>query len=412
MRKSTWTVALAVSGFAAIAFQVFAQDWPQWRGPNRDNKVVGFAAPKTWPKDLNEKWSVNVGDGVSSPVLAAGKIYIFSRIGDDEVTLCLDADTGKELWRDGRPTAKIGTPAKGFKNEFFGTRSTPAVAEGKVVTYGSSGAVTCLDTDGKFVWRKETKGKPQFYTSTSPLIVDGKAIVYTDALTAFNLNDGEVQWTWSGSKSPDNIPYGSPVLMTLDGAKLIVTPTKGAIDGVNLADGKILWSYKTGSTAYQSTYGTPVIDGQNVIYSMPGGKGGGGGTVAFKVEKKGDAYEATEVWKVKAAAYQYNTPVLKDGLLFGLSADKKFFCMDAKTGNELWKDATARGETAGILDAGPVILALSETTGLIAFEPSGKGYAEVAHYKVSSTPGFSYPIVVGNRVYVKGEKNLSLWTID
>src|SRR5215813_6882373 len=89
-------------GFGLVlgAAGVWAQDWPQWRGPNRDNKVEGFIAPKAWPKTLTQKWSAVVGSGVSSPDLVGDKIYAFGRIGGDEVTTCLDAATGKVVWQE------------------------------------------------------------------------------------------------------------------------------------------------------------------------------------------------------------------------------------------------------------------------------------------------------------------------
>src|SRR5262245_22605911 len=78
----------------------WAQDWPQWRGPNRDNKVTGFTAPKTWPKELTQKWKVTVGLGDASPVLVGERIYVFSRQGGDEVISCLDAGSGNVIWKD------------------------------------------------------------------------------------------------------------------------------------------------------------------------------------------------------------------------------------------------------------------------------------------------------------------------
>src|SRR6478672_2036891 len=72
-----------------------AQDWPQWRGPNRDAKVTGFHVPATWPKDLTKKWKVTVGDGVATPALVGDRLYAFARQDDQEVTTCLDANTGK-----------------------------------------------------------------------------------------------------------------------------------------------------------------------------------------------------------------------------------------------------------------------------------------------------------------------------
>src|SRR4051794_27861270 len=116
-----------VTGVVLILGSARGQDWPQWRGPNRDNKVTGFAEPKSWPKALTQKWKVTVGDGVSSPVLAGGKVYAFGRKDADEVTVCLDAETGKEVWRDHYSADKV----TGAASKFPGTRSTPAVADGK-----------------------------------------------------------------------------------------------------------------------------------------------------------------------------------------------------------------------------------------------------------------------------------------
>ncbi len=388
-----------------------AQDWPQWRGPNRDSKVVGFTVPTTWPKELTQKWTTTVGIGESSPVLVGDKLYVFGRMDADEVTSCLDAANGNVVWQDKYAAQAV----KGAASKFPGTRSTPAVADGKVCTLGVAGVVSCLDAaNGKVVWRKDTSRKedkeptPKFYTSTSPLMVDGKCIVFVGALTAFDLATGDTLWEWKGGKTP----YGSPVLMTVDGTPQIVTSAFGTIVGVGLADGKPLWSYEFGGTAYQGAYMTPIIDGQTVIYSAPGGKKAGGSTVAFKIAKQGDKFTATQLWKKSQAPYQYNTPVLRDGLVFGLSAAKTFFCMDAKTGDVLWTDTTKRGEAGAVLNAGSVMLALTGDAELVAFEPSTKAYRELARYKVSATSGLPYPIIAGNRVFVKGKDSVTLWTME
>ena len=386
------------------AADVSAQDWPQWRGPNRDNKIIGFAEPKIWPKELTKKWKVDVGIGESSPVLVGDKLYTFGRQGGDEVTLCLDAGTGKEIWKDKYATAAV----KGAASPYPGTRSTPAVGEGKICTLGVNGVVSCLDAaSGKMLWRKDT-AKPKFYTSTSPMIADGKCIVFGESLTAFDLGAGAVKWTAAGGGAP----YGSPVLMTADGIKMIVTPTGGNnLDGISLADGKVLWQVKLGGGGYQANYSTPLIDGQNVFYSISGGKGGGGGMLALKIEKKGDAFTATELWKKPLAAAGYHTPLVDDGLIFGVSPGKTFFCMDAKTGTQLWADKTPRGNCGSILSAGRVLLSLTSDKELVAFKSSGKGYEELAKYPVAES--WTVPIVTGNRIYVKDKSgSLTLFTIE
>src|SRR5262249_37143640 len=137
------------------AGSVCAQDWPQWRGPNRDAKVTGFTAPKDWPKELTQKWKVNVGEGGSTPALVGDKVFVFTRQGGDEIILCLSASDGKKVWDDKYEAATPTRPGSGFQNEFVGPRSSPAVADGKVVTLGASGTLSCLDAaNGKVVWRK------------------------------------------------------------------------------------------------------------------------------------------------------------------------------------------------------------------------------------------------------------------
>jgi outer membrane protein assembly factor BamB len=385
-----------------------AQDWPQWRGPHRDNKVAGFVTPKEWPKELTKKWKVPVGAGDSSPVLVGDKLYVFSRVGGDEVISCLKASNGDVIWEDKYPSQPATKPAGGIHE---GPRSTPAVAEGKVCTLGVRGVLSCLDADkGAVLWRKETKSHPKFFTSSSPLIANGTCIVFTNALTAYDLTNGEQKWSWAGGGPP----YGSPVLLTVAGTKQVVTPTPGALAGIDLDDGKLLWEVKVGlgGKDYQSNFGTPIIDGQTVIYSALPLKAKGGNTLALHIEKKGDGFVAKELWKKDVSAHKYNTPVLKDGMLFGLNPSANLFCMDAKSGDVLWTDKTRRGECGEILNAGPVLLALTTDMNLLAFQPSAKGFVEIAHFQVADTATWAAPIVSGNRVFVKDQNSLTLWTIE
>ncbi len=132
---------------------IFAQDWPQWRGANRDGEVSGFDAPAKWPSALTEKWKTTVGSGNATPALVGDKLYVFTRQGGDEVTLCLNAANGNEIWRDKYAAQAVtGAASRGHP----GPRSSPAVANGKVVTLGVAGVVSCLDAgSGKMLWRKD-----------------------------------------------------------------------------------------------------------------------------------------------------------------------------------------------------------------------------------------------------------------
>jgi outer membrane protein assembly factor BamB len=401
-------VALAVCLVVMIASCVLAQDWPQWRGPNRDGKVNGFAVPEEWPKELARKWKVSVGQGDATPALVGDKLYVLTRQDGNEVTLCLNASDGKEVWQD-KYAAQAVTGAAG---RHPGPRSSPAVGHGKVVTLGVGGVLSCLDAGaGKVVWRKDPFPGvvPKFFTSMSPIIVDGMVIAHlggqgNGAIIAYDLASGDEKWRWAG-EGPE---YASPTLLTVGGTKQVVTLAEKSIVAVGVADGKLLWQlpFVPARRAYNAA--TPIVDGQTVIYT-----GAGRGTRAVKIEKQADGFVVKDLWSNPEVAPQFNTPVLKDGLLFGLSGGGNLFCINAQTGQTAWTDAKKHGRGfAAIVDAGSVLLALPSTSELTVFKASGKEYAELAGIKVAETPVYAHPVVAGNRVFVKDEDCLTLWTIE
>jgi len=407
MRNANRLIGVMVGCVVLIgAARVFAQDWPQWRGPNRDGKVAGFTAPQTWPESLDRKWSTTVGSGDATPALVDDKLYVFVRQGEDEVTLCLDADDGRELWQD-KYAAKAVT---GAAARHPGPRSSPAVAEGKVVTLGVGGVLSCLEAaTGKVVWRNdEFTAVPQFFTAASPVIVDGTCIAHLGgkddgAIIAFDLATGDQKWQWAG----DGPAYASPVLFTVEGTQQIVAQTEKSLVGVAIADGKLLWQVPTPALGRAQSAVTPVVDGQTVIYT-----GQGRGTTAVRIEKQGDGFAARELWSNEDLGTGFNTPVLKDGLLFGMSDGSNFFCMNAQTGQVAWTDTTRRERFGAVLDAGDCLLALPNNSEMIAFKPSDRQYEQLALIKVADTPTYAHPVIAGNRIFVKDEDAVTMWTLE
>ena len=134
------------------ACQLSAQDWPQWRGQNREGKAIGFKAPAPWPATLNKQWTTQVGTGDATPALVGDKLYVFTRQGADEVLVCLNANNGKEIWQKKYPAQAV----TGAASRHPGPRSSPTVAEGKVLTLGVGGVVTCFDANtGEQLWQKD-----------------------------------------------------------------------------------------------------------------------------------------------------------------------------------------------------------------------------------------------------------------
>jgi outer membrane protein assembly factor BamB len=412
MRATNRTAgALAAWALLLGTGATYGQDWPQWRGPNRDGKVTGFTAPATWPKELTEKWKVTVGDGVATPALVGDKLFVFTREGGNEVLRCLSAADGKELWSDKYEAAGPTRPADAFP----GPRCSPAVAGGKVVTLGVRGTLSCLDAaTGKVVWRKDDfKSWPRFFTSSSPLLVDGLCIAQLGgggdgAVVAYALDSGEEKWRSKGEPTA----YASPVLLTLGDTRAVVAESDQNVVAINLADGKPLWKTPFPARPMQYNACTPVVDGQTVIYS-----GTGRGTKAVKIEKQGDELTGKELWS-NDDAVKFNTPVVKNGLIFGITANDKLFCINAETGKTAWTTALpARGggRNSGygsVVDAGPVLFVLNPSAQLIVCEPSDKEFKELARYKVAKTDTYAYPVLSGKRVFVKDRDSVTLWTMD
>ena len=426
MKNASRVMSLVFScALMATASWGMPQDWPQWRGPSRAARASGFNAPETWPKELTQTWRVVVGEGVATPALVGDKLYVFARQEGSEVILCLDAVTGKEQWHDKYESLGATDPA----SDFSGPRCSPTVAEGKVVTLGVRGILSCLDAaTGKVLWRKDDfQGAwPRFFTSSSPLVVNGLCVAQlggpdNGGIVAYDLVTGAEEWKWTG----DAPAYASPAIMTAGATKLVVAQTETKMLALALADGELVWETPFVPQRRGYNAATPIVDGRTLIYA-----GSGRGATAVRFEPSGDGFAAKELWKNPDNSVQFNTPTLKDGFLYGLSAANDLFCINAGDGKTAWAapvKAAAESEDQGggggrrrgggggygsIVDAGSVLLALTPSSELIVFAANGKAYAELARIKVADTPTHAYPVVSGNRLFVKDQESVILYTVQ
>jgi len=409
MRNRKWVIIIFAGVLVLSCItSISAQDSPQWRGPDRDGKVSGFTAPESWPPELNRQWQETVGTGDASPVLVGDRLYLFTRQENQEVILCLNSSSGEEVWRNDY----VAPAVTGAGARHPGPRSTPAVLDGKIVTIGVSGILSCLDAgSGELLWRNDPFPGivPMFFTSMSPMIVDGLCIAHlggagNGAMIAYDMNSGNEKWRWD-EEGPD---YGSPVLLEVQGGKQIVSPTEKSIVGVDLSNGNLLWKlpFVPQRRAYNAA--TPIVNGNTVIFT-----GAGRGTKAVQIEKQGEDFVVSELWSNAELAVQFNTPVLKQELLYGYSNTGSLFCIDALTGQTAWSDTVIhdRSGFAAMLDVGPVIMALPSSSELIVFKPVKEEYSELAKIKIADTPTYASPVVAGDMIYIKDENTITLWKI-
>jgi outer membrane protein assembly factor BamB len=404
---------LAAIGFLtslpALLESQTAGDWPQFRGPNRDGALASFAEPKAWPDRLTHKWKVEVGEGHASPILVGNRVYVFTRQGTNEVMQAIDAETGKTIWQTRYAAPVKVNPAAEAHGP--GPKSTPTFSDGRIFTLGMGGIVTAFDAaSGKQIWQKPGgSALPLYGTAASPLVDRGRVIVHTGghnqgALTAFEITNGDLKWTWTG----DGPSYASPIVADIGGVRQVITQTQENIVGVSAIDGRLLWR-RPFSTEYTQNIITPIVLGNTVIvagYQKP--------TSAFRIVKMGDQWRTEDVWENPAVSlYMANAVVVGDAL-FALSHRNRgqYVLLDVKSGKTLWTGMPRAAENAAIVRAGNLIVALEDDADLVIGRVNAGAFQEVKRYKVASGATWAQPVIAGNRIYVKDASSLTLWTIN
>lgn len=401
-----WTAVLATLLGPVLAA---GQDWPQWRGRNRDGEVTSFREPASWPNKLIERWKVDVGRGYATPLLVGDRIYMFTRQGEDEAMTALDASSAKVVWRSSYPAAFRMNPSTSRHGP--GPKSTPTFANNRLFTLGMSGIVTAFDAQtGRQIWQKPAPPvQPQFHTAMSP-VVDGNLVIvhvggHNDgALTAFDVATGDVRWSWNG----DGPAYGSPLVFNLGGTRQVVTFTQRNIVGVSLATGELLWRrpYTTQST---TTSQTPILFKDTVIET-----GRGNGITAFRAVRRGNEWTTENVWHTDEVSVHMSDAVAINGVLFGLSHlnSGQYFALDLDTGQVLWKSDPRQAEHAAIAWSGNTIFSLEDDGELVVFRHSRTRFDPITRYRVATSETWSQPAISGNRLFVKDVSSLTLWTLD
>jgi outer membrane protein assembly factor BamB len=395
---------LAALGFLIGLIQpAHSADWPGWLGPTRDG-----ASPETvrpWQGKPPILWRVPAGEGHSSPVVADGKVLVFSKVKDQEAEelTCLDAATGKKLWStpDPRPL---------FTNQFGnGPRATPLVADGTVYTHGASGIVVARElASGKILWRvdslKEFNGKNMFFgASSSPLLARGRLILLVGGqnagIVALDPGSGKTLWTATDDRSS----YSSPIhWKSPEGDRVLALTGKG-LACLNLADGKRLWHYDLVDQLNESST-TPIVLGSRAFVSSVTA---GGALVDL-------ANQGKQLWKSAVLNCYFSTPcptadgkalmIVTGRILPPVSCTLR--CVDPETGKVLWSRQKTGQYHAALLRLADGRMLLHEDTGELALlEPDMKAYKELCRSRISG-PTWSHPALANGRLYLRDEKEL------
>jgi outer membrane protein assembly factor BamB len=390
--------ALALLVLAAAAP---AADWPQFRGPQRDNVSKETGLLKSWPKDGPPlEWEAKgLGGGYSSLSIAGDRIYTLGNKGDKTFVVALERDGGKVVWTGevGRSGGNLGC--------------TPTVDGDRVYALGQEGDLVCLDVkDGKRIWHhnllKEFGGSYGGWHYCESPLVDGDRVIVTPGgekatLVAFDKKTGETAWKCPVSTKRHEAGYSSAVVATVGGVRQYVQLFNGGLVGVS-TDGRVLWTYeKLGDNT--ANIPTPVVLKDEVLAVAGYGKGG----ALLKLTADGKDVSAKEVYFKGELTNKHGGIVVVGDYVYGDTDDQgRPYCIEVKTGKVKWKRESRQGKGDGSASVtyADGRLYFHYQNGVVALvEASPEGYKEVGSFAVPKKEGaaWAHPVVAGGKLYLR-----------
>ncbi len=403
--------------FLASTLMTRADDWPQWRGPQRTGVSKETGLLKDWPKEGPRLlWKVNhVGGGYSTPSVANGRIYLIGSRGPDkmaeEFAIALDAKDGKEIW-----AARLGREGPNIISPYPGPRATTTVDGDLVYALGSDGDLVCLDTvSGKERWRKslhsDFEGKPGNWAYAESPLVDDDVLVCTPGgakatLAALNKKTGEVIWQ-SAVPGGDPAAYSSIIIAQTDGIKQYVQLLDRGLVGVAAKDGKFLWRYDKFATGTNTP--TAIYHDGSIFESAFGPRGGGAALLRLSAE--GQGVTVKEVYFNRDLTNHHGGVVLVGDAVFGTN-NNSLVCVDFKTGETKWKNpSVGKGSIAA---ADGRLYVRSENGGVALVEATTTGYKEHGRFQQpdrSKKKAWPHPVIANGCLYLRDDEVLLCFDI-
>lgn len=323
----------------------WADDWPQWRGINRDATIDDTELMESLPAgNLPRLWSVPVGPGYSGPTVSEGRVYLMDRQGNErdveERVLCFDAKTGETIWSHSDPVEySIGYQASG-------PRASVTVDLDDAFAVGGMGMFLCLDAaTGDVRWKRDLATDyearmPMWGITSSPLVYKDLVIQVAAGdngacIVAMNRKNGEEVW----KAIDERAGYSAPIIITQGSQDVVVCWTGESITGLDPRSGEVFWSVEMLPRNMPIGVPTPVVQGDKLfVSSFYDG--------SMLIELNQTQPVAKKLWhrvgrdekNTDALHSMISNPILKGDLIFGFDSYGEGRCLDLATGDRVWED--------------------------------------------------------------------------
>lgn len=392
------TVVLALLAASAVT-PLVADDWPQFRGPQRDGISGETGVLRSWPEGgPRVVWDVPLGSGYSAISVYKGRLFtMFGRDGD-EIAAAFDAATGAELWH-----RRIDAEWKDRMGD--GPRATPTVDDGIVYVLSARGQLAALNAgDGAPVWSRDLVADfgakpPRWGMAASPLVEEDLLLVAAGgsaaSLVALNKKTGKTVWT----SFEDKAGYAAPLALTVGAQRLVVFFTASHLVAVAPRSGQLLWR-DTWKTSYDVNAAIPVFVAPDRVFVSSGYDVGG---AMLRILARDDGVEVETLWKNREMKNQFSSSVHHDGYLYGFD-DGTLKCVDVTTGERRWRERGFGHGSLIFVDGHLFVLGDEGTLALVRATP--EGHDERARTALFRGKSWTAPAFAGGRLYARDEKRM------
>ncbi len=433
--KSILSACLLLIAIPMPAFgESFTDNWHQWRGPNATGVSTTANPPVTWGEDENIKWKVAIeGQGTSTPIIWGDKVFVLTAINtgvkdpsipdpEDQpktnffdikqpnaqhafVVLCLDRNTGKEIWRQ-VATTKI--PHQGAHNDNDFAPASPTTDGKHLYCWFGSAGLFCYDLQGNKIWEKklgEVKVGSSLGEGCSPVLHEGKLVIVRDhaGQSTIEVLDAKTGNTlWKRERDEGNA-WATPRIIQHSGKTQVITAASGFVRSYDLDTGDLIWQC-SGLTG--NAIPCPVVEGDYVI-CMTGYQGYS--AMAIPLTETGDISDSEKIlWKKERGTPYIPSPLLYEGLIFYNQSNQAILtCLDAKTGEVAFGPKRV-GELSNIyaspVGAGGRVYLTGRNGNTLVLE-RGPEYKVTALNKLDERFDAS-PALAGNQLFLRGAKHL------
>ena len=393
-------IGLALFAWLAASAGSLGDEWPQWRGPNRDGvwREVGLVE-KFADKELKVRWRQPIGSGYSGPTVADGRVYVTDRVVEPkqiERVHCFDWKSGEPQWSHSYDCAyrDVGYAA--------GPRASVTVDDGRAYSLGSMGHFFCFDAaTGKVLWSKDLNVEykirmPIWGIAASPLVENDLVIVQIGGegacLVAFDKRSGAEAWR----ALDDLASYSAPIMIEQAGRRVMVCWTGDSVVGMDAKSGKVHWQHPFKPAKMVINIATPVLEKNRLFFtSFYDG--------SLMLDVSPDKLEVEPLWRRTGRDEQHtdglhsiiSTPYLEGDFVYGVDSYGEFRCLDAKTGERVWESLQptpkSRWSTVHMVKNGRRMWMFNERGELIITTLSPEGYEEISRAKLIAPTSVQLP---------------------